>query len=272
MDNNTSKLNIGICLCGGGARGIAHIGVLQALEENNIIPQYISGASMGAIVGAFYAEGLSPKEILDILSKPRFYKAFSFGIPIEGLTDLSYLKRLLKNNIKDDSFENLQKKLFVCISNLNTGAYEIFNSGKLSTIVLASAAIPLIFKPVRINESLYVDGGLLNNLPIEPLLNCTDFIIGVNVNNHGPMDKVEGMYNISERCAAVVIWENVKPRLAKCDISIEVEEAYPYGIFDFKSAAKIYEAGYKQTIAQIPEILEQIAIRKKKNKLFNFWK
>ena len=264
-------LKIGIALCGGGARGIAHAGILKALEEVGIAPDFISGTSMGSIVGAYYAEGLNPEEILDILSKPRFYKAFSFGVPYDGLTDLSYLKKILRDNIKDDTFEALQKNLFVCVSNLNSGEYEIFGGGKLSTTIMASCAIPLLFKPVKIHESVYADGGLLNNLPVEPLLERCDVIIGTNVNPNRPVDKVEGLINIGERCANLLIWENTKPRLNQCDIQLEVEGAFEFGTFDFKNAKQIYETGYTHTKTQIHQIQQVLDKKMRKKGLFKFW-
>jgi NTE family protein len=274
VQNHTAEISpsIGICLCGGGARGIAHAGVLQALEEHGIYPTVLSGASMGAIVGALYAEELKPVKIADILSKPRFFKAFTFTYPNEGLTDLSYLKRLLRTNITEDSFEALRKQLYICVSNLNTGKAEIIHTGKLSTAVLASSAIPLIFRPVRIEGQMYVDGGLLNNLPVEPLLDKCELVIGVNVNGYGEYQQpIEGLWAIGERCANLIIEENVRPRRALCDIIIDVEEAYSYSIFDFRFAEKIYQAGYEQAQKQVGQILAKINQKPKKSTFFGFW-
>jgi NTE family protein len=269
---NLEKSKVGICLCGGGARGIAHAGVLQALEENNIEIERISGASMGAIVGAFYAEGLSPKAILEILEKPRFFKAFSLGIPDGGLTDMSYLKKMLKSNIQQDDFDGLKRHLYVCVANINTGAYEIIDEGKLSLVVMASSSIPLIFKPVRMNGNLYVDGGLLNNLPVEPIRAHCEVAIAVNVNDYGAIEqKIEGLWAIGERCSNLMIWENVQRRIPMCDIYIDVKGAYSFGVFDFKLAEKIFQAGYEQTQAQMPEILKKISAKTKKNPLTKFW-
>jgi NTE family protein len=266
------KSKIGITLAGGGARGIAHAGVLQALEENGIAVERISGASMGAIVGAFYADGLSPKAILEILEKPRFFRAFSLGIPDGGLTDMSYLKKMLKSNIKEDDFDSLQKPLYVCVSNINTGVFEIIDSGKLSLVVMASSSIPLIFKPVRMNGALYVDGGLLNNLPVEPIKATCEITIGVNVNDYGAVEqKIEGLWAIGERCSNLMVWENVQKRVPMCDIYIDVKAAYSFGVFDFKLADKIFEAGYTQTQTQMPDILKKINAKLKKNPLLKFW-
>ena len=86
--------NIGICLSGGGARGIAHIGVLQALEENGIVPRYVSGSSAGSIIGVLYASGISPKDILDIVIHARLFKMFKLGLR-GGLVSIEPLKKTL---------------------------------------------------------------------------------------------------------------------------------------------------------------------------------
>lgn len=265
-------VKIGLALCGGGARGIAHAGILKALEESDIFPDYFSGSSMGAIVGAFYAEGLKPEAIVEILSKPRVYKALSLGFPDDGLTDLNYLKNLLKKNIAEDTFEALTKPLFVCVTNLNTGAYEIISSGKLSIVVIASSAIPIVFKPVKIDNYQYVDGGLLNNLPVEPLLDKCQIIIGTNVNPYDLDEQVDGMFEIAERSINLVLRQNSLERIKQCDIFIDVKNAYGYGIFDFKDAPTIYQAGYEQTLKQIPEIKAKILEKQnKKTGLSKFW-
>lgn len=266
------QVKTGIVFSGGGARGIAHAGVLKALEENGIFPEMISGSSMGAIIGAFYAEGLGPKAILEIVKKPRLYKAIQFGLPIDGLTDLSYLKKMLQSNLKEDSFEALQRKLYVCVTNLHSGKFEIIESGKLSTVVLASCAIPVIFKPVKMGEDVYVDGGVLNNLPVEPLLRQCDVLIGVNVNAYKETRQpMEGMYAIAERSASLMLWENVKERARQCDVFIEAEGAYPYGIFDFTQANKIFDAGYDSALFHMDEILRKIKSKSAKAGIFDFW-
>ncbi len=251
---------LGICLSGGGARGMAHIGVLKALEEHAIFPDAISGASAGSIVGSLYASGMSPTEILDMAKHQSLFKAFRLGLPGTGLTNLSYLKDILNENITHDSFETLRKKLFVCVSNLHSGEYEILNTGSLYDAVVASSSIPIFFEPVEIEGKKYVDGGLLNNLPIEPLKASCDLVIGVNVMPHGPVPntKVDSMLDIGHRVMDLIVWSNVKDNLAQCDIVIESKGVFEYGIFDFKKTEEIYQLGYDETVKQIPEILKKI--------------
>lgn len=253
------EAKIGISFCGGGARGAAHIGVLHALEDHGIRPQMVSGTSAGAIVGSLYAFGCGPSEILEIARDTSLFKMYKLGMVSGGLTDLTYIKDILKERFQPDDFKGLKKPLFIAVSNLNTGEWEIIKSGKLSRAVIASCAIPLVFKPVKIEDQTFVDGGLLNNLPIEPLRNACDILIGVNVNDHGYAQEVDGLMDIGIRCFNMLLWRNTRERLEQCHIAIEVSGAFKYGLFDFKKSGELYEIGYQSTRRQIPQIREKIA-------------
>lgn len=250
------KSKIGIALSGGGARGIAHIGVLKALEENGIFPEVIAGTSAGAIVGALYASGKSPEEILAVVEKSKVYKTIKFRMPLKGLADLSYLSELLAQNIKLDSFEALSKKLFVSISNLNSGEMEIVDKGKLFEVVTASSSIPFIFKPVEIDSQYYVDGGLMNNLPAEAIRDKVDFLIGVNVMPvlKKEADTFQNMFRIAGRVFEMSIRSNAKPSLRLCDVVIEPQALADFNIFSFNKTKELYEIGYKAALKMMPEI------------------
>jgi len=239
---------------------MAHIGVLKALEEHAIFPDYIAGASAGAIIGALYAAGKSPAQMLDIAKEQSLLKAIRPGLPGKGLTNLDYLRKILTENIKHNPFEQLKKKLFVCVSNINSGEYEILNSGNLFDAVVASSSIPIVFEPVDMNGSRYVDGGLLNNLPVEPLREICDTVIGVNVMPRGftPTEKVDSIIEIGMRTFDLVIWSNVKSRLAQCDFVIEPKGVFDYQVFDFKQAEAMSKLGYAEARRVIPDVLDRI--------------
>ncbi len=255
------KAKIGIALSGGGARGIAHIGVLKALEENSIFPDVISGASAGSIVGSLYASGKKPLDILKFVEKSKIYKTVKFGMPLKGLTDLSYLSELLSENIKDDRFESLSKQLFIAVSNLNSGEVEIISKGKLFDVVAASSSIPLVFKPVLVNGQYYVDGGLMNNLPAECIRERVECLIGVNVMPiiKNEKDDFQNMLRIGGRMFEMSIWTNTKPSLEICDIVIEPKGLADYNIFSFNKFNELYEIGYKATMDTMPQIKSQLA-------------
>ncbi len=103
----------------------------------------------------------------------------------------------------------METPLHISVTNLNSGKYEIKSSGTLTDYITASCALPFIFKPVTINKIQYVDGGLLNNLPIEPLEEKCDKIIGVSVSSHEPRPKINGRISVAERCMKLAIWNTV---------------------------------------------------------------
>ena len=251
--------SIGLILSGGGARAAAHIGVLQALNENGIHPTHVSGASAGALIGALYCSGYTPMEILKLSLDHEYLKIFRIGFMNKRLTDMTRLKEFLHIHIPDDDFKKLHIPLFISVSNLNSGMFEIKSEEKLIECIAASCAIPLLFKPININGNDYVDGGVLNNLPVEPLQNICNKIIGVSVCAHEPRPKIRGVKEIAERCLQLAIWNTMSERILKCNIAIEIEEAFSYSIFSMKKSEKLFEIGYKTAISRMEEISKTLS-------------
>jgi len=247
---------IGLVLSGGGARGIAHIGALKALEENGIHPEVLSGASAGAYIGALYASGMSPSAILDFVQESSLWKLFQIGLPLDGLAKLTYAQERLEQVIPADDFADLQKRLFVAISNLNEGKVEMRHEGRLISTVMASCAIPLIFKPIEIDGNIYVDGGLLSNLPAQPLRDCCEVVLGVNVMSSVSVSvkQVQSLMGIAIRSFELSIYANTAPSKAMCDLVIEPRGLRSYHIFRFGSFREIYDIGYRATLEQMPRI------------------
>lgn len=264
--NKTIDENIlpkfGIALSGGGARGVAHIGVLEALEEFGIKPRVVSGTSMGAIVGVFYAAGFSPKEILDFLVTRKFHTMINWHLPFSGLIDMGKVQEVMEEMIGDDDFSSLKMPFYCAVTNLNSGLEEIRSEGKLFQWVLASAAIPVVFEPQIIDGQTYTDGGLLNNLPAEAIRDKCQVLIGVHVNHNGPEEEVKGMKAIAERAFRLGIAQNVEKSKQICDFVIEPPEARNFNTFNFNKAEEIYEVGYNETRNQIMKMFEDINIEK----------
>ena len=253
-----NELSLGICLSGGGARGAAHIGVFGALEEHGISPTFVSGANAGSIVGALYAYGHSPKMIWNIINETKILSLLKlrFGM---GLMDLSSLKDILKEIFAENSFKGFLKEYFLCVSNINTGQWEIMKDGDLFSAIEASCAIPLVFKPVKIGDSYYCDGGLLNNLPVEPLRYRCDKVIGVNVVPVFPKEDVNGFIDMAERSMDLVINSNTILRKQMCDVVIEIKGIEEYPMYDVNKMSEMYELGYQYTLSQISLIKTLIA-------------
>jgi NTE family protein len=239
------KYDTGIVLSGGAVRGFAHLGVLKALHESGIKPDVISGVSAGSIAGAFYADGYDPEEILEIFEEKKFYDLVGVLFKGSGLLDIQGMKKLLKNNLKAKELHELKKPFHVTATNLGTGQAEYFSEGNIVDIVLASSCIPVLFKPQKINKNTYVDGGLTNNLPLEPIKNECKKLIGVNVNPLEDNPDLNGIKNIAIRSLHISIALSVQNKKDLFDVYIEPVELKKYGYFNVKDGRQLFEIGYK---------------------------
>lgn len=260
------KIKIGLSLSGGGARGFAHMGALQALLEAGIEPDVLAGASAGSVVGTLYAAGHSPQAMLKFTKDSNFLRFISIGLPNGGLTKLSYLRERLANVIKKDDFGALQRPMYVAVTNLNAGEFELRHTGVLFDTVMASCSIPLVFQPVEIDGNLYVDGGLLCNLPVSPLKDQSDFVIGINLVPRISMDmpSLSGVKSIAYRCFDLSVLSNTQPQVGLCDFLLEPSEITNYSIFQFNKYQDIYDLGYETTKEQIENIVEALENREKR--------
>ncbi|WP_066628885.1 patatin-like phospholipase family protein [Labilibacter marinus] len=258
---------IGIALSGGGARGIAHIGVIKALEEHNIKPELVAGTSMGAIVGVMYAAGFSAKKMAKLLKDEKIYKWFKVEWFKPGLLSLTGVKELLIKHIGHNEFEKLERPFSVAVSNINSGKGEIINrGGQLMDWVIASAGVPLVFTPLKINGSAYVDGGLFHNLPAEAMIGECNFIIGSNVNPVKREENIESAKQVGERVFYLSIAQNVWQSRNYCDFFIEPRNIVHYSPWDYSKVDELIEVGYKAAKKVInkfilPELEENISVK-----------
>ena len=258
MDTIQKTFKFGISLSGGGARGILHLGVLEALEKYGILPEIISGTSMGALVGVFYASGMKPLEILDLVKLSKLHRMINWKLPANGLLDLKKARSILEKNIPEDDFACLKIPFFCTVSNLNSGLTETKSSGKLFQWVLASASIPVIFEPQIIDGKTYVDGGLFNNLPVDCIRDQCRFLIGVHVNRNNPEENITGLQAIAERTFRLVFAQNVQESMALCDFVIDPPQTRLFNTFDFGKANEIFKIGFDETERRILELADLV--------------
>lgn len=246
---------IGLVLSGGGARGIAHLGVLQALHELGIEADVISGVSAGAIMGAFYASGFQPKEILGIVENHHFFGLTNVLWRKSGFLNMKKVGDVYRSYFLDDSFDLLKKKLYITATDILTAEQVCFSSGSLSNAIIASSSIPVVFEPVNHEGHLLVDGGLLNNFPIEPLAKQCDLIIGVHVNPiHKELKKIH-MKDIVDRSFHLALSNSVRTKSGQCDVFIEPPELYRFGMFDLSKSTEIFQIGYDHAMRFRNELL-----------------
>ncbi|GAB2984149.1 patatin-like phospholipase family protein [Mucilaginibacter puniceus] len=245
---------IGLVLSGGGARAIAHLGVLQGLDELGIKPNVISGVSAGAIIGALYAAGYSPKQILDLIKEHSSASLAKMVLFSGGLFTAPGLKLILKSTISKDKFESLNLKLFVTATDICSGTAVTFSKGPLYDVLIGSSSIPLIFAPKKHGKLYLVDGGVLNNLPVKCIRDKCDIIIGANVNKVDNQFKQLDRLNVLDRCFHLAISDQVTLNAALCDIFIEAP-LRNYNMFDLKHADKIFKTGYRALMEKQAQVV-----------------
>lgn len=235
---------IGIALSGGGVKGFAHLGVLQALKEKGIEADILGGISAGAIVGSFIAAGKSPKEVMEQINENDFFDFAKVTIPDRGLFTLDNMTENLEKSLGVKTFEELKIPFYVGAANLDKARMEYFSQGELIKIIQASSSIPVLFSPVKINGELYVDGGLFENLPVSPLLNKCDKIIAVNVMPISFKEKMESISDIAIRTFQIKTVANSLELKEKADIYIEPTGIGKYNILNTKYSQELYDLGY----------------------------
>jgi NTE family protein len=238
------KYKTGFVLSGGGAKGFAHLGILQFLAENGISPDIISGVSAGAIVGVFIASGKTPLETYQILTHGGFMKYTKIHLPTDGLLRLDGLKEIFKKEIPQEYIEELKMPLIVTATNLNTGKTEYFDKGPIHEVVLASSSIPVLFSPVEMNGRQYVDGGVLNNLPVEPLIGKCERIITQNINPVYETEKLKNLVQVAMRTFHIGVHSRVEIAQKYSDLYIEPKDLDKYDLLKASQADEIFEVGY----------------------------
>lgn len=266
----TSSRNevLGLCLSGGGALGFAHIGAIQALEDHGIFPDQVVGSSMGAIVGTLYAAGYSPAEMLQMIKDDKLYKitklmTFHPTFLKSGLSNHTILRHLIKELIPHNSFSQLKKRMHVCVVNLSKSAWEIVGDGdELDKWVAASASIPGVFEAIKHEDTYYVDGGLLNNVPAQGLEEFCQTIIGVDVIPHIPPTELKKPIDTLASSVRAMQHQNSREGRDLCRFLIEPYAIEKYHEFSFEAYQDIYQYGYSATTKYIVENPEMMRLKR----------
>lgn len=253
-----NRPTLGLALGGGVARGLAHVGVLQALEDNHIFPDYISGTSAGAFVGAMYAFGLPVSEIYNRAAKLRWPNLSSPAVSSLGLASNQAIGKIINEVVGRANIEESVIPLLIVATDIETGEEIVIRKGDLGEAVMASTCLPGIFKPVNHRGRLLVDGGLVDNVPVEPLKkNGLDVVLGVNVSPHGkyrkPVHVIDVMLNVYD----IATGTTTANKLRMADVVISPNVA-SYSRINLKQLPALYKEGYEATIEAMPKIKEAI--------------
>jgi NTE family protein len=255
------KATLGLVLSGGGARGIAHIGVIDALRSHGIDADFIAGSSSGAIVGALAAAGHSTETMLEFFQKASPFRFSAVSVLKAGILDTAKVVASFREYFPDDSFEALQVQLFLTATDIINARLKIFESGPLIPAILASSSMPMVFTPTEIDGRWYVDGGVINNFPIEPLRGRCDVVVGhyaspLRTVNHAD---INGVLAVSERALEVGMHFASKQKFHECDVVLTCPELNQYSLFDTKQHREIFEVGKRTTLAAMDAIKQALA-------------
>lgn len=252
--NKTHK--IGLVFSGGGYRGIAHIGVLKAIEEAKVQVDYISGTSAGAIIGCMYAAGYSWQEIKAFFDDTAIFSFRRFSFKKAGWINSNLFYQVLKKYFPIDNFNSLKIPTFVTTTDLVNNKVVYFNEGELIWPLIASAAIPGIFSPIEMHESVFCDGGVINNFPTEPLLPFCDKIIGVYANPLQQIGKndLKRTLAILERAYYLTKASVSENKFKNCTVLIAPEELSHFPVLSKSNKAKIFDIGYREAKKQLEKL------------------
>ena len=306
QDKNPEDIKVGLVLSGGGAKGFAHIGALKIIEEAGVRIDYIGGTSTGAIVGALYASGYSAVQIDSIFKATDFVKLIQDELPRSAKTffekeeaekyaitlpfddfkialpssiskgqNVYNLFSKLTSHVNDvEDFNELPIPFFCVATNIETGKETILNKGYLPRAVTASGALPTLFTPVKLGDSLYVDGGITNNYPVEAVRAMgADIIIGIDVQDSlKTREDLKTAIAIMNQVGNYKTIEDMVEKRKQTDIYIH-PDITNYSVVSFDDKLKIIENGTQEAKLYFEELKALASRQKPRNKkTFDFAK
>lgn len=255
---------IGVALSGGGARGLAHIGVLEVLENEGINISAISGTSMGSVIGALYCSGVSVIEILKFINSndwKRFVISTTFTLPNLTILNSRKVDKVLYKFLEEKTFDDCIKPFCAVAADIISKKKVALGKGKLKDAVKASIAIPGIFEPLVKDGMILIDGGVIEPLPVDTVRKMgVDFIIAVALNN---TDRKEiptiktSIFNVIDLSLAMMEREIEASYFPMADVLIQPKTG-DFGIFEFTKASEIINAGRISAMEKIGEIKRKI--------------
>ena len=263
---------LALVLGAGGVKGVAHIGILEVLHQAGIIPDLLVGCSVGAIIGALYADKKDPSKLYDFVRQvvpSRSYSYKSFGLPYlrkgisgQGIFSTARMQQILAKELHAKTFEELQIPLRIVATELNTGKLALFSSGPLVAPICASSAIPGIFQPVIINKKSYIDGTVITDLPVSVAKKQgASAIIAVVLRSKFKISHHGNINNLITRAYIINKLHTEKHQQEMADLILQpdIDEGVGMVSSDNKTFRLIYEMGKRNAEENLPQIKEILA-------------
>lgn len=251
------KYPIGYALSGGFIKGFAHLGAMQALLEHDIKPDIISGVSAGALAGVFYADGNEPHEVLKFFAGHKFQDLTKLVIPKVGLFELGEFIDFLRSNLKAKRIEELKTPLIITATDLDHGRMVHFHKGDIAERVAASCCMPVLFAPVNIDGTYYVDGGVLMNLPVSIIRRICQKVVAINVSPLMAPKYKMNIVSIAMRSYNFMFRSNTFPEREKADLLIEPYNLGGYSNRELEKAEEIFMQGYNTANETLRQLLAE---------------
>jgi len=258
MKKNIKK-KIALVLGGGAARGIAHIGALKVLKRHKIPINMVVGTSIGSIVGAVYALGVSLKNLEEVALKTGWQDLADFALSKTGFLEGKNLERVIREAIEEKGFSDLKMPLAIVTTDIESGEEFVITSGDLAKSIRASCSIPGIFIPARIEGKMLVDGGLRSTVPSEVAKRIgADFVIAIDVGYCVRKGKISNIFQVLFQSIQIIGNELSKHERMPSDVVIEVPLGQDIDQMAFDKAAEIISIGEKAAEAAMPGLLAQM--------------
>src|SRR3989344_3054713 len=271
MEKQTTTKKVGLALGGGGAKGLAHIGVIKALINAGIKIDYISGTSMGALVGGWYAATGDIKMLEHFILDVKKDDILPAKKMIKN-KDGSFFKdesiaNILRKGLENIKIENLEIPFTAVATDAKNGDEVLLNSGDLVDAIRASIALPIVFAPVAIDGNLFIDGGLSNPVPANIVRSMgADYVIAVDVSSKWPVDSGElstnyDLYHIISRALSIIEYQIAKNILKSADLVLR-PPVLNYDWLEFNKAKEIMKVGEQELELNLREIRRKTGYRK----------
>lgn len=250
---------LGLALGGGAARGLAHIGVLQALNESGLRISAIAGTSAGAIIGALYAGGLTPHQLAQLAQHTTWAHLVRLTVPRRGLVDTRKLEDFINSLLRGKTFAQLDIPFACVATDLVSGEEVILREGNVAAAVRASASVPGIMVPVVRDGRLLVDGGVVNNVPVSVTRQLgADVVVAVDVNAGAILDRdPKGIIQIILQSMEIMQRRALRDEIMLADVLLEPGTGFYSGI-ELDRAPEIIARGREVALTQMERIKELV--------------
>ena len=259
---------IALVLGSGGARGYAHIGAIQVLEQSGIRPDFIVGTSAGSIVGSLYASGKNANQIRDIALNMKASDVRDIRLDMKGFFDGQKVEDYVNKQVSDMPLQSLPIPMYVVATQLKEGKKVVFNYGNTGQAVRASVSIPSMFIPTKIGADEYVDGGLVSPVPVDVARKLgADIIIAVDILAQPMYTETSNVWGLFNQNINIMQKNLAQIELKNADIVIQPDLREKVHIFDVSGRELTMQAGVDATVAQLGQIQKVFAQKNYKQKL-----